>query len=58
MISKCCTEPKPDYKKSLSHDEYKTFCQLVYLLRKRGHRIEEAQAKAYQKVLNESIPYR
>jgi hypothetical protein len=55
MIQKCCTEPKPDYLKDLTNEEYRTFCHLVYLLRKRGYRVEEAQAEAYHRILAESI---
>ena len=56
MISICCTQPKPDYQ-DLSTEEKKTFCKLVYLMRKRGYSIEEAQEKAYRKILVESISF-
>jgi hypothetical protein len=35
----------------------KPFCKLVYLLRKRGYSVAEAQEKAYRKILVESIPF-
>ena len=56
MISICCTEPKPDYKKDLHPEEYKKFCQLVHMLKQKGDRLEVAQEKAYSIVMVESIP--
>jgi len=56
MISICCTEPKPDYKKELTPEEHKKFCQLVNMLRTKGDRLEVAQEKAYAMVMVESIP--
>lgn len=56
MISICCSQAKPDYK-DLNPDEKKTFSKLVYLLRKRGYRIEEAQDIAYLRILADSIPF-
>jgi hypothetical protein len=57
MITKCCTLPKPDYR-DLSTEESKKFCRLVYLLRKRGYSINDAQAVAYGKVLENGIPFK
>jgi hypothetical protein len=56
MITICCTYPKPNYQ-DLSNEDHKMFCKLVYLLRKRGYSVVEAQEVAYQKVLEESIPF-
>jgi hypothetical protein len=56
MTSICCTPKKPDYL-DLSTEEKKKFCKLVYLLRKRGHSVKEAQEIAYRDVLEESIPF-
>jgi hypothetical protein len=56
MISICCTPPKAYYK-DLADEERKKFCRLVYLLRKRGYSVLDAQKVAYQKVLQESIPF-
>jgi hypothetical protein len=56
MISICCTEQKPDFK-DLSFEEYKMFSRLVYLLRKQGYQVKEAQDKAYLFVLTSSIPF-
>jgi hypothetical protein len=56
MISKCCTYPKPDLQE-LSDQERKEFCRLVYLLRKRGYSVADAQETAYRKILEESIPF-
>jgi hypothetical protein len=56
MTSICCTYIKPDYL-DLSTEEKKKFCKLVYLLRKRGHSIKEAQEIAYKQLLEESIPF-
>jgi hypothetical protein len=56
MISICCTEPKPDYKKELTPEDYKKFCQLVNMLKKQGDRLEVAQEKAYSIVMVENIP--
>lgn len=55
-ISICCTEPKPDYKE-LTPYEKKVFCRMVYVLRKRGYLVADAQAIAYGKVLEESISF-
>lgn len=54
MLSLCCTQPAPDYQE-LSHEESKIFCKLVYLYRKRGYSIADAQTVSYRKVLAESI---
>jgi type II secretory pathway component PulF len=54
MISLCCTPPKPDYQE-LSHEERTVFCKQVYLLRKSGYSIADAQAITYRRVLEESI---
>ena len=56
MISICCTLPKPDYRDP-STEESKKFCRLVYLLKKRGYSIKDAQAVAYRKVLENGIPF-
>lgn len=56
MISICCSQPKPDYQ-DLSTEERKVFCKLVYLLRKRGYPIKDAQEKAYRKILDDSVPF-
>lgn len=56
MISICCSEPKPDYQ-DLTPDERKVFCRLVYLLRKRGYSIKDAQEVAYRKILEDSISF-
>lgn len=56
MISICCTLPKPDYQE-LTPDEKKAFCRLVYVLRKRGYSVTDAQAVAYWKVLEVGIPF-
>lgn len=55
-ISICCEEPKPDYKE-LTPDEKKVFCRMVYVLRKRGYSVADAQATAYRNVLDASIPF-
>lgn len=55
-ISICCTLPKPDFKE-LTPDEKKVFCRMVYVLRKRGYSVADAQAVAYRKVLEASIPF-
>lgn len=55
-ISICCAEPKPDFKE-LTPDEKKDFCRMVYVLRKRGYSVGDAQAVAYRKVLEEGIPF-
>lgn len=57
MISICCTLPKPDYQ-DLTQEERKVFCKIVYLLRKRGYSVTDAQVVAYRKVLEGSIPFR
>jgi len=54
MLSLCCTQPEPDYQ-DLSHEERKLFCKLVYLHRKRGYSIADAQAISYRRVLADSI---
>lgn len=56
MISICCTLPKPDYHE-LTPDERKQFCKMVYLLRKRGYSVNDAQEVAYRKVLEDSISF-
>ena len=56
MLSKCCSQPKPDYKE-LSAEEYQKFCLLVHRLRKKGYNLEEAQSKAYHQVVADSIPF-
>jgi len=56
MISICCTPPKPDYQE-LTPDEKNVFCKMVYLLRKRGYSVVDAQAVAYQKVLEDGMPF-
>ncbi len=56
MVSVCCNEPKPNYD-DLSIEEKKMFCRLVYLLRKRGYSVSDAQLVAYRRILDESIPY-
>ena len=56
MVSICCTEPKPDYKKELTPEEYKKFCKLVHMLKQKGDRLEVAQEKAYSMVMVESMP--
>lgn len=56
MISICCTLPKPDFL-DLSPDERKLFCKMVYVLKKRGYSVTDAQAISYRKVLEESIPF-
>jgi hypothetical protein len=57
LISICCSPQKPDYQ-DLNPEEKKTSCKLVYLLRKRGYSVAEAQEKAYRKILVESIPFK
>jgi hypothetical protein len=52
MISICCSLPKPDYQE-LTPEERKVFCKMVYLLRKRGYSVVDAQRVAYQKVLED-----
>jgi hypothetical protein len=54
MISRCCTPPNPDYQE-LSREESKRFCKQVYLLRKNGYSVADAQALSYRMVLEESI---
>jgi hypothetical protein len=54
MISICCSQPKPDYQE-LAYEERKVFCKLVYLLRKRGYSVADAQEVAYRKILEGSI---
>lgn len=56
MISICCSLPKPDYQE-LTPEEKKIFCRLVYLLRKRGYSIKDAQEVAYRKILDDSVPF-
>ena len=56
IISKCCTYPKPDLPE-LSDQERKKFCRLVYLLRKRGFQVIDAQKTAYTWVIGEGIPF-
>lgn len=56
MISICCSQPIPDYRELVS-DEKKIFCRLVYLLRKRGYSVADAQEKAYRKILEDSISF-
>lgn len=56
MISICCTHPEPDYK-DLALEERKLFCRLVYLLRKRGYSVRDAQRIAYRKVLEDGVPF-
>jgi hypothetical protein len=56
MISICCTPEKPDYQE-FTPDERKVFCKMVYLLRKRGYSMEDAQNVAYQKVLEDGMPF-
>jgi hypothetical protein len=56
MISICCSEPKPNYQ-DLSFEEYRTFFKLVYLLRERGYSVMEAQEVAFQKLLEERVPF-
>jgi len=56
MISLCCTLPAPDFQ-DLSLEESKIFCRQVYLLRKRGYSIADAQAITYRRVLAESIAH-
>lgn len=56
MISICCSLPKPDYQE-LASEEKKVFCKLVYLLRKRGYSIKEAQKVACRKILEDSISF-
>jgi len=56
MISVCCTLPKPDHQ-DLSIEERKQFCKMVYVLRKRGYSIADAQAIAYRKVAVGSVPF-
>lgn len=55
MISICCTPEKPDYQE-LTPEEKKVFCKMVYLLRKRGCSVLDAQSVGYRKVLVDSIP--
>lgn len=55
MISRCCTPERPDYR-GLSPEEKYVFCKMVYLLRKRGYSVLDAQAMACRKVLGESLP--
>ena len=56
MISICCSLPKPDYQE-LGQEERKAFCRLVYLLRKRGYSVVDAQDVAYRKVLEDGLPF-
>ncbi|HOP40172.1 MAG TPA: hypothetical protein PLI53_03940 [Geobacteraceae bacterium] len=56
MISICCTPLEPDYKE-FTPDERRIFCKVVYLLRKRGYSIREAQRVAYLKVLKDGMPF-
>jgi hypothetical protein len=56
MISICCTFPKPDYN-DLVANERKIFCKMVYLLRKRGYSVMDAQKVAYRKVLEDGVPF-
>lgn len=56
MISICCTPEKPDYQE-LTKDEKKVFCKMVYLLRKSGYPVVDAQRVAYQKVLEDGVPF-
>lgn len=57
MISICCTPEKPDYQE-LTLGERKVFCKMVYLLRKRGYPVLDAQVVACQKVLESCIPFK
>lgn len=54
MLSICCTPPRPDFQ-DMTIEDHKKFCRLVYLLRKRGYQIIDAQKIAYTQVLSESI---
>ncbi|MDD2336772.1 MAG: hypothetical protein PHD01_09385 [Geobacteraceae bacterium] len=56
MISLCCTLPAPDYQE-LSYEESKIFCKQVYLLRKRGYSMADAQTLSYRRVLAESVAH-
>jgi hypothetical protein len=56
MISICCTPLKPDYN-DLVADERKIFCKMVYLLRKRGYSVVDAQKVAYRTVLEDGVPF-
>lgn len=56
MVSICCTPAEPDYD-DLASDEKKIFCRLVYLLRKRGYPVGDAQRVALRKVLESCLPY-
>jgi len=56
MISICCSLPKPDFQE-LTLEEKKIFCKLVYILRKRGYSVKDAQDVAYRKVLEGGIPF-
>lgn len=55
MTSICCTIPKPEYKAELTPEEFKKFCMLVHVLRRKGFHLGEAQTRAYSTVLAESI---
>jgi len=55
-----CGKDTPTNSASLSwvsDEEKKIFCRMVYLLRKRGYSIPDAQIVAYRQVLEESIPF-
>ncbi|MDD2320725.1 MAG: hypothetical protein PHO83_11810 [Geobacteraceae bacterium] len=56
MISICCTPLKPDYN-DLAAEERNLFCKMVYLLRKRGYSVVEAQKVAYRKVVEDGVPF-
>jgi len=58
MISICCTELKPDYKKEFTPEEFQKFCKLVNQFSKQRYNLVSAQTMAYSKVLVESIPFK